>query len=86
MYYNDGMAAPISIRLDDDIRSILETEASDHGVGLATYLRQLATEAARKARRERIRKQSEAVGLYVAGNAEARAFYEAWGTPSTDPS
>lgn len=42
------------------------------------------TEAARTSRRERIRRQSEAVGRYVAENPDARAFYEGLGTPSAD--
>lgn len=78
------MTAPISVRLDDDVRAALEAEAEAQGIGLATYLRRLATEAARKSRRERIRRQSEAVGRYVAENPDARAFYEEWGTPSAD--
>ena len=78
------MTAPISIRLDDDVRATLEAEAQSQGVGLATYLRQIAAEAARNVRRARIRAQSAAVGRYVAEHAEARAFYEDWGTPSTD--
>jgi hypothetical protein len=75
------MGAPISIRLDDDIRKELETEALARNIGLATLLRQIATDAAREARRKRIREQSEAVGRYVAENPEAKEFYEFWGTP-----
>ncbi len=78
------MTAPISVRLDDDVRATLEAEAQRQGVGLATYLRQIATEAARDLRRGRIRAQSAAVGRYVAENAEARVFYKDWGGPSTD--
>lgn len=78
------MTAPISVRLDEDVRITLEAEAEARGIGLATYLRQIAAEAARKARREAIRRQTEAVGRYVAEKPAARAFYDAWGTPSTD--
>ncbi len=78
------MTAPISIRLEEGVRAALETEAKAQGIGLATYLRQLATDAARKSRRERIRRQSEAVGRYVAENPAARAFYDEWGKPSAD--
>jgi hypothetical protein len=45
------MGVPISIRLDDDVRSELEAQARARGVGLATLLRDLATEAAREGRR-----------------------------------
>ena len=79
------MIAPISVRLDDNVRATLEAEAKDRGIGLATLLRQLAADAAREVRRKRIRAQSEAVGRYVAENPEAREFYEFWGTPTTDP-
>ncbi len=61
------MTAPISVRLDDDVPIAMEAEA----------------EAARKARRDRIRKQSEVVGRYVAETPEAAAFYDEWGTPSS---
>jgi hypothetical protein len=47
------MGVPISIRLDDDVRDELETQARSRGVRLATLLRDLATEAAREARRLR---------------------------------
>jgi hypothetical protein len=75
------MAAPISIRLDDKVREELEAEARARNIGLATLLREIATEAARQAKRKRIREQSEAVGRYVASNPEAKEFYEFWGTP-----
>jgi len=77
------MTAPISLRLDEDVRATLEAEAKAQGIGLATYLRQLAATAARDVRRAQIRAQSAAVARYVAENPEARAFYEDWGTPST---
>jgi hypothetical protein len=79
------MSAPISIRLDDKVRTELEAEAKQRGIGLATYLRHLAADAAREVRRKRIRAQSEAVARYIAENPEAREFYEFWGTPTTDP-
>jgi hypothetical protein len=75
------MAAPISVRLDDKVREELESEARARNIGLSTLLRQIATEAARQAKRKRIREQSEAVGRYVASNPEAKEFYEFWGTP-----
>jgi len=78
------MGVPISIRLDDDVREELEAQARARGVGLATLLRDLATEAARKARRTRIHQASGAVGAHIAASAEGRAFYEEWGTPRAD--
>ena len=45
---------PVSVRLDDDVRAALDEEARSRGVGLSTYLRQLATETAHRLRRERM--------------------------------
>jgi len=78
------MGVPISIRLDNDVRDELEAQARAGGVGLATLLRDLATKAARDARRERIRQASARVGRYVASSAKAREFYEDWGTPGAE--
>lgn len=75
------MAAPISIRLDDEVRKELEAEARARNIGLATLLRQIAADAAREVKRKRIREQTEAVGKYVASCPEAKEFYEFWGTP-----
>ena len=41
------MSAPVSIRLDDEVRETLEAEARSRNIGLATLLRQIAAEAAR---------------------------------------
>ena len=78
------MGVPISIRLDDDVRDELEAQARARGIGLTTVLRDFATEAAREARRARIRQASAAVGAHVATSAEGQAFYEEWGTPRAD--
>ena len=75
------MAAPISVRLDDDVKETLVAEARARRIGLSTYLRQIAMEAAMRLRRERIRAQSRSVGEYVAASPEAAAFYQEWGTP-----
>jgi hypothetical protein len=75
------MAGPISIRLDDRVRQELEAEAKARNIGLATLLRQIATEAARQAKRKRIREQSRTVGSYLASNPEAKEFCDFWGTP-----
>ena len=75
------MAAPVSVRLEDDVRKTLEAEARARHIGLSTYLRQIAIETAAHLRKERIRAQSRAVGEYVASSAEAAEFYDEWGTP-----
>ena len=78
------MGHPLSIRLDDDTQATLEDAAKARGIGLATYLRELAANEARRVRRERIRAQSRAVGAYVASSPEGQAFYAEWGTPTAD--
>ena len=78
------MGVPISIRLDDDVRDELETQAHSQGIGLATLLRDLATRAAREARRARIHQASETVSRHVVSSVEGQAFYEDWGTPRAD--
>ena len=78
------MGHPVSIRLDDDTHATLEDAAKARGIGLATYLRELAANEARRVRRERIRAQSRAVGAYVASSPKGQAFYAEWGTPTAD--
>ena len=78
------MGAPVSVRLDDDVRTELEAQARARGIGLATLLRDLAAQAAREARRARIRQATEAIGRYVAESPEAREFFEDWGTPTAN--
>jgi len=78
------MGAPISIRLDDNVRSELEAQAKARGIGLATLLRDLATEAAREAKRARVRAATAAVAQRIAKSPDARAFVEDWGTPNGD--
>jgi uncharacterized protein (DUF1778 family) len=78
------MGHPLSIRLDDDTQTTLEDAAKSRGIGLATYVRELAASEARRLRRERIRAQSRAVGAFVASSPEGQSFYGDWGTPNTD--
>ena len=78
------MGAPISIRLDDDVRGELEAEARSRGIELAALLREIATAAAREAKRTRIPRASAAVAVHVATSAEGQAFYDEWGTPHAD--
>ena len=78
------MATRVSINLDDELRRILAAEADSRGVTLDALLSDLVTEAARQLRRKRIRKQTEAVGRYIASDPEAKEFYEFWGTPRAE--
>jgi predicted transcriptional regulator len=78
------MGHPVSVRLDKDIQVTLEEVAKARGIGLSTYLRELAVEEAKRVRRERIRAQSRAVGAYLVSSPEGRAFYAEWGTPTAD--
>jgi GNAT superfamily N-acetyltransferase len=79
------MSKQLSIRLDDNVHRELETAARAQGVGIATYLRDLAANQAKQVRRLRIRAESARVGaLYAAGQPEAREFYDAWGAPDPD--
>jgi hypothetical protein len=77
------MSSPVSVRLDDQIQATLEAAAKEKGIGLSTYLRDLASEEARRIRKARIRAQSESVGQYAASSTEGAAFYADWGTPPT---
>ncbi len=78
------MTAAVSIRLDPGVRETLEVDAQAQGIGLATYLRRLAAEAAREVRRAKIRADSAAVARHAAIDPDARAFMEDWGTPGTE--
>jgi hypothetical protein len=78
------MSPPISIRLERNTRITLEEAARERGIGLSSDLRELATQEARRVRRERIRAQSRGVGDYVAATPEAAAFFDDWGTPGGD--
>ena len=78
------MGHPVSVRLDEDVQVTLEQAAKAKGIGLSTYLRELAVDEARRVRRERIREQSRAVGAYLTSSAEGQAFYAEWGTPTAD--
>ena len=75
------MTAPVSLRLDDDVRRTLEADARARGVGLSTRLRQIAAAAAADIRRERIRAESEAVGRFLAADADAAALLDGLGAP-----
>lgn len=75
------MSAVVSVRLDDAAQAMLEVEAKERDLGLSAAIRVLACEAAKEAKRKRIREQTKAVAEYVGANPEAREFFEFWGTP-----
>lgn len=75
------MSAIVSIRLDDAARAMLETEAKERHLGLSAAIRELACEAAKEAKRKRIRQQTAALAERIANSPEAREFFEFWGTP-----
>lgn len=77
-------AQPVSVRLDDDVRDTLERDAAKRGIGLATYLRQLASDCAKDLRKAEIRAQSRLVGERVHSSREAQEFYQQAGTPSAE--
>jgi hypothetical protein len=76
------MSSPISIRLDQATRELLEREARERKIGLSALLREIATEAAKEARRRRIREQTKAVAKHIAESPEAAEFMQDWGTPT----
>lgn len=47
-----AMAQPVSVRLDEAVRIMLEQAARVRGVSLSSYLRELAADAAKHLRRE----------------------------------
>lgn len=78
------MSSPISVRLDDTTRELLEREARERNIGLSALLREIAADAAREARRRRIRQQTKAAAEYIASNPEVQEFVEFWGTPKAE--
>jgi post-segregation antitoxin (ccd killing protein) len=83
-YMEPVMAAPISVRLDDVTRELLELEARERSIGISTLVREILSDAAREARRRRTREQTKAVAEHIASNPEAEEFFEFWGTPMAD--
>jgi 5-formyltetrahydrofolate cyclo-ligase len=78
------MSAPISVRLDDTTRELLEREARERNIGLSALLREIASSAAKQARKRRIRQQTQVLAEYIATNPEAKDFFEFWGTPTAE--
>jgi hypothetical protein len=79
------VGSPVSIRLDDKIQALLEAQASERGIGLSTYLREIATQEAKRVRAERIRAQTKAVAEYIRTSPDAQAFFEDWAGPPSPP-
>jgi hypothetical protein len=71
----------LSIRLTKSDRAILESAASERGIGVSTLVRGLAHEEARRLRTAKIRAEGEAVVSYLREHAEAVAELEMLGTP-----
>ena len=78
------MPKPLSLRLDEGDQITLESAAKQRGVGLSTYLRQLAAEEAKRLRRERIRQQSANVAAFLSQSPAAQDFYADWGSLAPD--
>jgi len=78
------MSSPISVRIDDETRELLEREAKERNIGMSALLREIATEAAKEARRRRIREQTKTVAEYIKNNPEAQELVEFWGTPRAE--
>jgi hypothetical protein len=78
------MARQLSIRLDDSVHRELEQDARAQGVGLATYLRDLAASHAQEVRRARIRAESQRVGELYRARTDVREFYDTWGAPDPE--
>ena len=78
------MSSPISVRLDDTTRELLEKEASDRKMGLSALLREIAAEAAKEAQRRRIRAQMQKVADHIKTSSESQDFFEFWGTPTAE--
>jgi hypothetical protein len=78
------MSSPVSVRLDDNTRRLLEREAQEREIGLSALLREIAAQAAKESQRRRIRQQMQAVADHIATNPEAKEFFEFWGTPKAE--
>ncbi len=76
------MTDPVSVRLDDDTRRTLATAAKSRGVGLSTYLRDLAADEARRLRKARIRARSRDIAAHIERDPSAHAFNADWTKPA----
>ncbi|RCL05623.1 hypothetical protein BJI49_10130 [Acetobacter pasteurianus] len=74
-----AMASPLSIRIDERLRLNLEQEAAASGIPLSQLVRDLLETGAKRARRDRIRRDSARVARYVAATPSAQELFEETG-------
>jgi hypothetical protein len=65
------VAATISVRFDERTRRLLEQEASRQGVGISTFVRQLAEAELKRVRQSSIRAEADALNAYLAAHPAA---------------
>ena len=70
------MEPPLSIHLDERLRSDLEQEATARDIPLSQLIRELLETGAKSARLDRIRRDSARVASYVAATRPAQALFE----------
>lgn len=75
----EAMASPLSIRIDERLRLNLEQEAAASGIPLSQLVRDLLETGAKRARRDRIRRDSARVARYVAATPSAQELFEETG-------
>ena len=69
--YTLRVADTISVRFDERTRQMIEEEAGRQGVGVSTFVRQLAEAELRRVRQASIRAEGDAVGAYLAAHPTA---------------
>ena len=65
------MAETITVRFDERTRYVLEDEAARRGVGISTFVRQLAEAELRRVRHATIKAEADALGAYLAAHPTA---------------
>jgi hypothetical protein len=65
------VAETISVRFDERTRLALEEEAAKRGVGISTFVRQLAEAELARVRRARIEAEADSVAAYLAAHPTA---------------
>jgi hypothetical protein len=65
------VAETISVRFDERTRQLLEEEATRQGVGVSTFVRQLAEAELKRVRRSSIRAEADALSAYLAAHPTA---------------
>jgi hypothetical protein len=74
------MGRTLTIRLEDKDREILEEAAKEEGIGLSSFIRQLAAAEAKRLWTAKVRQEFEEIAKYIASNPEAQAEIEDWGS------